>query len=234
MKKIILAVASVMALGLFASCQREISGDLNVTETQIRSGDSTTTSRVFATEGTISYKSTNVTYNKAGNYNSYEQTVDYVFTPTSDVTYFVTKNNNNNQSQIGENWSKITFTGDYVKTTTTITKTSAADTGTKTVKVENANRTSSLKGQTIEVWVEERDGKLYYSNKDGTKTAVAGSMLASSVDFSKFNDSTASTSVSYTGATWDDVNGKAEPTDYTSKYTESTTGYTFTVKLTQK
>ena len=53
MKKIILAVASVLALGLFASCQREISGDLNVNETTLGATQTVDTYTDFDVTGTI-------------------------------------------------------------------------------------------------------------------------------------------------------------------------------------
>ncbi len=68
MKKIILAVASILALGMLASCKQEITGKLDVTstgtETQLRYGDTFSKTYYYTVEGELTTKTTTKNYSK--------------------------------------------------------------------------------------------------------------------------------------------------------------------------
>ena len=73
--------------------------------------------------------------------------------------------------------------------------------------------------------------------KYGTQKVVEGvDFSAAEIDFSKFSDETSTEAVSYVGAVYDYSWDKASatPTDYTSKTTTTTSGYTYDLKLKRK
>ena len=231
MKKIILAVASVLALGLVVGCKQQIEGSLNVTSTNFnKSLDETTTKTyVYSVSGTATQTIKEVTYKKADEYNSRESTTTTVWTPTKEyVTVIETTNPNNNS---------ITYTivahGDKTQTTETITKTSKDADPKKSKTVEDKVKVPSLGNDEKTIKITKIDNKFYIKNIDGTKKVVEGvDFSAAEIDFSKFSDETSTESVTYHYPDFE--NESAAPTDYISKTTTTTSGCTYDLKLTRK
>lgn len=234
MKKIILAVASVLALGLVVGCKQQIEGSLNVTSTNFNKNldQKTTKTYVYSVSGTATQTTKQVTYEKADKYNSNETTITTVWTPTKDVSVTETTDPNNNS---------ITYTinayGDATVTTETIYKPSKDADPVKSKSVTDKVQNTYLKDVTKRIIITKIDNKFYINNQDGTKKVVEGvDFSAAEIDFSKFSDETSTESVSYAGAVYDYSWDKASatPTDYVSKTTTTTSGYTYDLKLTRK
>ena len=231
MKKIILAVASVLALGLVVGCKQQIEGSLNVTSTNFnKSLDPVTTTKtyVYSVSGSVTQTTKNVTYVKADKYNSYESTETIVWTPKQDVSVTETTNPNNNS---------ITYTisalGEVTKTKETITKSSKDADPEKSKTVYDKVKMPNLGNIPQFITITKIDNKFYINNVDGTKKVVEGvDFSAAEIDLSKFNDETSKESVSYSGADYEDKS--AAPTDYISKSTRTESGYTYDLKLTRK
>ena len=236
MKKIILTVASVLALGLVVGCKQQIEGSLNVTSTNFnKSLDPVTTKKtyVYSVSGTATQTTKQVTYEKADKYNSRESTTTTVWTPTKkDVTVTEKTDPNNNSITY-----KIEAYGDVTQTTETITKSSKDADPKKSKIVVDKVKVSTLGNAKKEIYITKIDNKFYINNTDGTKKVVEGvDFSAAEIDFSKFSDETSTEAVSYVGAEYDYSWDKASatPTDYISKTTTTTSGYTYDLKLTRK
>lgn len=234
MKKTILAVASVLALGLVVGCKQQIEGSLNVTSTNFNKSldASTTKTYVYSVSGTATQTTKHVTYEKADKYNSNETTITTVWTPTKDVSVTETTNPNNNS---------ITYTinayGDATVTTETIYKLSKDADPVKSKRVTDKVQNSDLKDVLKTITITKIDNKFYINNTDDTTKVVEGvDFSAAEIDFSKFSDETSTEAVSYAGAVYDNSWDKASatPTDYISKTTTTTSGYTYDLKLTRK
>ena len=228
MKKIILAVASVLALGLVVGCKQQIEGSLTVTSLNKSLDQKTTKTYVYSVSGTATQTTKQVTYEKADKYNSNETTTTTVWKPTKDVSVTETTNPNDNS---------ITYTikayGDETQTKETITKSSKDAEPEKSKIVNDKVRASSLGNVLKTINITKIDNKFYIDNTDGTQKVVEGvDFSAAEIDFSKFSDETSTESVSYNGAVWD--NASATPTDYASKTTTTTSGCTYDLKLTRK
>ena len=231
MKKIILAVASVLALGLVVGCKQQIEGSLNVTSTNFnKSLDPVTTTKtyVYSVSGTATQTTKEVIYEKADKYNSKEITTTTVWTPTKDVSVEETTDPNNNSITY-----RITAVGEATMTTETITKSSKDADPVKSKSVTDKVKDSRLKDVEKRITITKIDNKFYINNVDGTKKVVEGvDFSAAEIDLSKFSDTTSTESVSYSGADFEDKS--AAPTDYISKTTTTTSGYTYDLKLTRK
>lgn len=234
MKKTILAVASVLALGLVVGCKQQIEGSLNVTSTNFNKSldASTTKTYVYSVSGTATQTTKNVTYQKADKYNSLESTQTIVWTPTKDVYVTEVTNPTNNS---------ITYTinavGEATVTDESIYKCSKDADPVKSKSVTDKVQSSGLKEVVKRIIITKIDNKFYINNTDGTTKVVEGvDFSAAEIDFSKFSDETSTEAVSYTGAVYDTSWDKASatPTDYTSKTTTTTSGYTYDLKLTRK
>lgn len=234
MKKIILAVASVLALGLVVGCKQQIEGSLNVTSTNLIKNldQDTTKTYVYSVSGSVTTTTKNVTYQKADKYNSKEETTTTVWTPKQDV--FVTETTKPNDNSITYTISAL---GDVTMTTETITKSSKdADPEKSTTVYNKVKNPLELELGDVKkpITITKIDNKFYIDNADGTKKVVEGvDFSAAEIDLSKFNDETSTESVSYSNdAVWDKAS--ATPKDYTSKTTTTTSGYTYDLKLTRK
>ena len=228
MKKIILAVASVLALGLVVGCKQQIEGSLNVTSTNFNKSldQITTKTYVYSVSGTATQTTKRVKYQKADKYNSSESTTTTVWKPTKDVTVTEKTDPNNNSITY-----TITVVGDATVTTETIDKPSK-DADPVKLKVVTDN-----KDVPKTITITKIDNKFYINNTDGTQKVVEGvDFSAAEIDFSKFSDETSTEDVSYVGAEYDYSWDKASatPTDYISKTTTTTSGYTYDLKLTRK
>lgn len=235
MKKIILAVASVLALGLVVGCKQQIEGSLNVTSTNFnKSLDPVTTTKtyVYSVSGTATQTTKKVTYEKADKYNSSESTKTTVWTPTKDVSVEEVTNPNNNSITY-----TITAVGDETVTAESIYKFSKDADPVKSKMVTDKVQDSSLRDASKTIRITKIDNKFYIENADGTKKVVEGvDFSAAEIDLSKFSDETSTEAVSYNGAVYDYSWDKASatPTDYISKTTTTTSGYTYDLKLTRK
>lgn len=234
MKKIILAVASVLALGLVVGCKQQIEGSLNVTSTNFNKNldASTTKTYVYSVSGTATKTTKQVTYDKAEKYNRNETTITTVWTPTRDVSVTETTNPNNNSITY-----TITAKGDVTVTTETIYKPSKDADPEKSKMVTDKVQNSGLKDVVKIINITKIDNKFYIDNTDGTKKVVEGvDFSAAEIDFSKFSDETSTEAVSYVGAVYDHSWDKASatPTDYITKTTTTTSGCTYDLKLTRK
>ncbi len=234
MKKIILAVASVLALGLVVGCKQQIEGSLNVTSTNFNKNlDALTTKTyVYSVSGTATQTTKQVTYDKADKYNSYESTQTTVWTPTKDVAVTEETNPNNNSITY-----TITAYGAETMTTETINKPSKDADPVKSKYVTDKVKIPALGNVSMPITIKKIDNKFYINNVDGTKKVVEGvDFSAAEIDLSKFSDETSTEAVSYTGAVYDNSWDKASatPTDYISKTTTTTSGYTYDLKLTRK
>lgn len=232
MKKIILAVASVLALGLVVGCKQQIEGSLTVTSLSKSLDQSTKKTYVYSVSGTATQTTKQVTYQKADKYNSNETTTTTVWTPTKDVSVTETTDPNDNS---------ITYTinavGDVTKTTETIDKSSKDADPVKSKSVTDKVQDATLGDFPKTITITKIDNKFYINNTDGTTKVVEGvDFSAAEIDLSKFNDETSTESVSYWGAEYDTSWDKASatPTDYISKTTTTTSGYTYDLKLTRK
>lgn len=234
MKKIILAVASVLALGLVVGCKQQIEGSLNVTSTNFnKSLDvSTTKTYVYSVSGTATKTTKQVTYDKAEKYNRNETTITTVWTPTRDVSVTETTNPNNNSITY-----TITAKGDVTVTTESIYKPSKDADPEKSKMVTDKVQNSGLKDVVKIINITKIDNKFYIDNADDTKKVVEGvDFSAAEIDLSKFSDETSTEAVSYVGAVYDHSWDKASatPTDYITKTTTTTSGCTYDLKLTRK
>ena len=215
MKKIILAVASVLALGLVVGCKQQIEGSLNVTSTNLnKSLDPVTTTKtyVYSVSGSVTSKGKSVVYDKADKFNRIETTTTTVWTPNKDdIT--VTEVTDPNNNKITYN---ITISGSYTTTVETITKsTSEADPVTTKNVYEGTN--------TQPVTINKIDNKFYIKNQDNTYKVVEGvDFSAAEIDLSKFNDETSTETVTGTA--------ESDPV----KTTNTSYGYTYDLKLTRK
>ena len=234
MKKIILAVASVLALGLVVGCKQQIEGSLNVTSTNFNKNldESTTKTYVYSVSGSVTTTTKQVTYVKTGDYNMYDITTTTVWTPTKDVTVEETTNPNNNSITYN-----ITTKGDVTVTTETIWKPSKDADPVKSKSVTDKVQNATLGDVYKTIIITKIDNKFYINNTDGTTKVVEGvDFSAAEIDFSKFSDETSTESVIYQDAVYDYSWDKASatPTDYTRKTTTTTSGYTYDLKLTRK
>ena len=214
MKKIILAVASVLALGLVVGCKQQIEGSLNVTSTNFNKSldQNTTKTYVYSVSGSATSKGKYVMYDKADKFNRVDQTTTTVWTPNKN-DIIVTETTNPADNKITYN---IAITGSYTTTVETITKsTSEAD------PVTTKNEYKGPYNQTVEI--DKIDNKFYKQNQDGTYKVVEGvDFSAAEIDLSKFNDETSIVTVCGT-----------EDSDPV-KTTETSYGYTYDLKLTRK
>ena len=84
MKKIILAVASVLALGMLVSCKQEVSGNLTVTDVQYDAFKATTETYYYKVEGSVE-SVTEVTYTTKATASSDASTSKTTTTTTMNV-----------------------------------------------------------------------------------------------------------------------------------------------------
>lgn len=215
MKKIILAVASVLALGLVVGCKQQIEGSLNVTSTNFNKNldASTTKTYVYSVSGSVTQITKSVTYNKADKFNSAESTVTTVWTPNkNDITVTETTDPANNKITYS-----ITISGKYKTTTAGFYKSSSE---AEPVKTKFESPVTPL-SKTLDI--EKIDNKFYIPNQDGTYKVVTGvDFSAAEIDLSKFNDETSI----------ETVDGTEEIAP--EKTTTTAYGPTYDLKLTRK
>ena len=233
MKKIILAVASVLALGMLASCKQEITGKLDVTstgtETQLRYGDTFSKTYYYTVEGTMTTKSTTKNYAK----NSY--TADEVAGPitTAETTYSV----DNGKAGVTLTVSEDFGTNNVVTYTYTFENDALYGKATSKYKLNpDATTTNTMYYDTTYTptfTVKKVDAKYYFKRtSDGAWTAIDDATFdptAATIDLSKFAD-VAYTRTTYTSRSYNS-DGKEK---YTNKAVTETSAPTISLKLTKR
>lgn len=232
MKKIILAVASVLALGMLASCKQEITGKLDVTstgtETQLRYGDSFSKTYYYTVEGTVTTKSTTKNYEK----NSY--TADEVAgsITTAETTYSV----DNGKAGVTLAVSETFGTNNVVTYTYTFDNALYGKTTLKIKSNPDATTTDTMYFDTTYTptfTVKKVDAKYYFQRtSDGAWTAIDDATFdptAATIDLSKFAD-VAYTRTDYTSRSYNS-DGKEM---YANKAVTETSAPTISLKLTKR
>ena len=201
MKKIILAVASVLALGMLVSCKQEVSGNLTVTDIQYNAFQPTTETYYYKVTGTaknvVSATQTTKTSDTAS------EVTAYTATATTDL------NVNSTNAVVTVSVSKDPTTNVTTYTigvpalegkTTTVQKigTNAETTSYATATVDATTKTITKIGSTF-----------YYTNIDDEKVVIEGfDPTAATLDLSKLSAKDATTSTTGTrnytpsGAEW--------------------------------
>ena len=221
MKKIILAVASVLALGLFASCQREISGDLTVTNNN--TGDNWTKRYAYVLSGTYSQTVTTTSYGAKASGAAEAATGTSVrtttYTPKSvKVDLTITERRNDNAVTYSYN------IGDFESQTKTV---STPTGGAATTSYSFVN-TTAVTNKTITVY--KVDGKYYLRGVNESYLIPDFNPTADTIDFSKLSDPKSVSSTAYTGDTW--TSAGAIDT-YTGKTVTVTEGEKYALTLTK-
>lgn len=246
MKKIILAVASVLALGLVVGCKQQIEGSLNVTSTNFNKSLDSGTSKTFyyKASGTITttVETTNQ-YKAAGAnskiYTSNDRKIVTTYTPSGDVKVEISEPANDNV--ITYKYT-VPYTFEQVITGTDYSNESGVS--NTTVKyVYNKDYPhypgASYTGSFV-IKIYKIDGKYYLDEKavDGSKIVVSEGFdpLAATVDFSKFSDTKVKEETSWTKVADTTANLLTNvPTDdWTGKTTTKTSGKVSTLSLEKK
>lgn len=234
MKKIILAVASVLALGMLASCKQEITGKLDVTstgtETQLRYGDTFSKTYYYTVEGKLTTKTTISNYSKAS-YTAEETAGSVTINETEysvqdgkvGVTLTVSETYGTN------NVTTYTYSFDnalYGKQTQTYRSTPSA---TATTSYYDTTMAAS----NLVFTVKKIDGKYYFKrNSDSAWVAIDDLTFdptAATVDLSKLCDVAYSTTT-YIGRTYNSDN----KVSYLSKTVTEVAAPTCTLKLNKR
>ena len=246
MKKIILAVASVLALGLVVGCKQQIEGSLNVTSTNFNKSLDYGTSKTFyyKASGTITTTVDLTTQYKAAGtnstvYTSQDRKIVTTYTPSADVQVVISEPANNNV---------ITYTYTvpytYEKVITGTVYSNESGVSNTTVKYvynkdypeyAGANYTGSF-----DIKIYKIDGKYYADEKavDGSEIVVSEGFdpLAATVALSKFSDTKVKEEISWTKVADTTANllTNVPADDWTSKTTTKTSGKVSTLSLEKK
>ena len=234
MKKIILAVASVLALGLVVGCKQQIEGSLNVTSTTFNKSLDLGTTKTFyyKASGTITTTVDSTTQYKAAGtsstvYTSQDRKTVTTYTPSADVKVVISEPANDN---VITYTYTVPYTFEKVVTGTDYSNVSGvANTTVKHVYNKHypeylgANYTGSF-----EIKIYKIDGKYYLDGKavDGSEIVVSEGFdpLAATVDLSKFSDTKSKKETSWTKVADTTANLDTNvPTDDWTRKTETTT-----------
>ena len=230
MKKIILAVASVLTVGLFASCQREISGELDM-----HSVDTTNRTFYYTVSGSISETQSVVEY-------AAKATASAAETKSADKSIVTTYEFG------GENPTKISLTYREDKNNNIVTYTYTFPASVKKVVTKRTpvgGTTSTGTAITVSdttvtsISVYKIDGKYYVDSADGARLQIKDfNPTATTIDFSKLNDTTSGTKTTY------NTNGFTVPftrnsetgavETYNDKEVTVTEGWKYSLTLTRK
>lgn len=243
MKKIILAVASVLALGLVVGCKQQIEGSLNVTSTNFNKSldKSTTKTFYYKASGTITTTVETTTQYKAAGansqiYTSSDRKTVTTYTPSGDVKVEISEPANNNVITY-----KYTVPYTFEQVITGTNYSNEPGVSNKTVKYvynkdypiyPGASHTGSL-----DIVIYKIDGKYYLDGKavDGSKIVVSEGFdpLAATVDLSKFSDtkSKKETSWAKVGDSTANLDTNVPTDDWTEKTETTTSGMVSTLSL---
>ncbi len=191
MKKIILAVASVLALGMLVSCKQEISGNLTVTDFQYDAYKETTETYYYKVTGTAKnvVAATNTTKTSA----TASEVTAYTQTSTTDL------NVNSANPVVTVNVTKNPTTN---VTTYTIGVPALEGKTTTVTKIGTADATNSYSSATVAATsktITKIGSTFYYTNAAGEKVVIEGfDPTAATLDLSKLSEKDKTTSTTGT------------------------------------
>ena len=202
MKKIILAVASLLALGMLVSCKQEISGNLTVTDIQYDAFQATTETYYYKVSGSVKNVKTTTVTSKASE--SATETTGYKQTLTADlnvsssnpvVTVTVSKNPTTNVTTYTINLPALE--GKYKMVSQNGTNPESTIYGSHTQVASDADATDDIKPKTIT----KIGSTLYYENMSGELIVIEGfDPTAATLDLSKIPEK-GKTTTSYSSHT---------------------------------
>ena len=200
MKKIILAVASVLALGMLVSCKQEVSGNLTVTDIQYDAFKPTTETYYYKVSGSVKNVITTTVTSKASE--SATETTGYKQTLTADlnvsssnpvVTVTVSKDPKTNVTTYTINLPALE--GKYKIVSQNGTDPESTTYGPYTQVASDANATDDIKPKTFT----KIGSTLYYENMSGEQIVIEGfDPTAATFDLSKLAEKDKSTSTTGT------------------------------------
>lgn len=246
MKKIILAVASVLALGLVVGCKQQIEGSLNVTATNYNKSLDYSTSKTFyyKASGTITTTvDTTEQYKAAGAnstiYTSRDRKTVTTYTPSGDVKVVISEPANDN---VITYTYTVPYTYEKVVTGTIYSNVSGvANTTVKYVyNKDYPEYVGARYSDSFTIKIYKIDGKYYADEKavDGSEIVVSEGFdpLAATVALSKFSDTKVKEEISWTKVADTSANLQTNvPTDdWTNKTTTKTSGKVSTISLEKK
>lgn len=248
MKKIILAVASVLALGLVVGCKQQIEGSLNVTSTTYTKSLDQSTSKTFyykATGSLTQTKNVKVETKAVGTsatpYTYSDVTTTTVITPSKDVSVSISEDPTKNYVTYTYTipyTKKVTVSGTYYNTNAT----TVDHTVSYTYDIDNQNVAYGPFESSGTIKIYKIDGKYYADAKaqDGSEIVVSEGFdpLAATVALSKFSDTTSTKKEEYTRTGLTTTSTTTAYTnaysDWTGKTTTTTSGYVSTLSLEKK
>lgn len=187
MKKIILAVASLLALGMLVSCKQEISGNLTVTDIKYDAFQATTETYYYKVSGSVKNVKTTTVTSKASE--SATETTGYKETLTADlnvsssnpvVTVTVSKDPTTNVTTYTINLPALE--GKYKMVSQNGTNPESTTYGSHTQVASDADATDDIKPKTIT----KIGSTLYYENMSGEQIVIEDfDPTAATLDLSK-------------------------------------------------
>lgn len=190
MKKIILAVASVLALGMLVSCKQEVSGNLTVTDIQYNAYQNTSETYYYKVEGSVKTVAVQTTITKTS-VDASEETSEKV-TTTTDVK--VDEANNVVKVSVSKdptsNVTKYTINLPAMKgKKTTVRKIGDSDPLDPTY--DTANEISR------DITIEKIGSTFYYKNTNNVKVVIEGfDPTAATLDLSVLSEKDKTTTIS--------------------------------------
>jgi uncharacterized protein (DUF2141 family) len=234
MKKIILLAASVLALGLLASCKQEITGDLKVESNMNQNGDYWTKNYYYTAAGSYSQKRTETNTSKASA--SATETNTGLYQYTKDDTWSLSTGDKGVTLTVEEkrNSNVVTYTYALPKMiwTTVTTRTTGGATGS----VITSDEAGQYASTNLSIVITKIDGKYYFTGVDGSRIQIKDfNPTADTIDFSKLVDTTSTTTVTYTTPHYDNAAGTATAavTYFGNKKVETKSGITYALTLTK-
>ena len=202
MKKIILAVASLLALGMLVSCKQEISWNLTVTDIKYDAFQATTETYYYKVSGSVKNVKTTTVTSKASE--SATETTGYKQTLTADlnvsssnpvVTVIVSKDPTTNVTTYTINLPALE--GKYKMVSQNGTNPETTIYGSHTQVASDANATDEIKPLTFT----KIGSTLYYENMSGEQIVIEGlDPTAATLDLSKIPEK-GKTTTSYSSHT---------------------------------
>ena len=202
MKKIILAVASLLALGMLVSCKQEVSGNLTVTDIKYDAFQATTETYYYKVTGSVKNVKTTTVTSKASE--SATETTGYKQTLTADlnvsssnpvVTVTVSKDPTTNVTTYTINLPALE--GKYKMVSQNGTNPETTIYGSHSQVASDADATDDIKPKIIT----KIGSTLYYENMSGEQIVIEGfDPTAATLDLSKIPEK-GKTTTSYSSHT---------------------------------
>ena len=187
MKKIILTITSLLALGMLVSCKQEISGNLTVTDIKYDAFQATTETYYYKVSGSVKNVKTTTVTSKASE--SATETTTYKQTLTADlnvsssnpvVTVTVSKDPTTNVTTYTINLPALE--GKYKMVSQNGTNPESTKYGSHTQVASDADTTGNIKPKTFT----KIGSTLYYENMSGEQIVIEGfDPTAATLDLSK-------------------------------------------------